>query len=134
MKLIINFANKEQVGRLVEHLQNLSNELYDITIKKHKRKRSIEQNSYYWSCVIAPLANHFGYTSEEMHEELKLLFNRCVRESKVTGKVLEYGGSTTDFNTTEMEIYLDKIRIWALTEHDFKIMLPNEHEEELNEK
>ena len=34
--------------------------------------------------------------------------------------------STTDLDTKAFEIYAEQIRIWALTEFNIRLMLPNE--------
>ena len=41
-----------------------------VTIEKYRKKRSLDANRYYWSCVVEPLAEHIGYTRDEMHDEL----------------------------------------------------------------
>lgn len=33
-------------------------------------RRSLPANNFYWGCIVAPLAEHCGYTQAEMHEEL----------------------------------------------------------------
>lgn len=131
-KFLINFGNSQHVDKLINHLQSLDNDVYEVTIKKYKRKRSIEQNSYYWGCIVNPLAEHFGYLPDEMHEELKLKFNKKTTESKLEpGKTIVYGGSTTELNTAEMTHYLESIRIWANTEFGFEIPSPDEYSNEL---
>lgn len=55
-----------------------------------------------------------------MHEALKFKFLRVEKEG------IESARSTTDLTTTEFEEYMNQIRIWALTELDVKIPLPNE--------
>lgn len=92
-----------------------------ITMSKEKKTRSLPQNSYYHSCVVAPLADHFGDDTESMHINLKAMFLSEVRLGK-PNKIK----STTDLSTAEMETYLDQIRIWALREYQFLIALPNE--------
>jgi hypothetical protein len=42
----------------------------EVIIKPFRKKRSVESNSFYWSCVVAPLADHCGYSKEDMHTEL----------------------------------------------------------------
>jgi len=43
----------------------------EINIEKSQKKRSSFQNRYYWGVIVAMLADHTGYTKEEMHEILK---------------------------------------------------------------
>jgi hypothetical protein len=41
-----------------------------VTVEVFKTKRSLDANAYYWGQVITPMAEHTGYTPEEMHEVL----------------------------------------------------------------
>ncbi len=41
-----------------------------VEIKRLQRKRTLDQNKYYWGVVIKALSEHTGYTPGEMHEEL----------------------------------------------------------------
>ena len=40
-----------------------------IEVYPRKRKRSLDQNARYWA-IVSAIANHAGYTPEEMHEEV----------------------------------------------------------------
>jgi hypothetical protein len=42
----------------------------EVIIKPFRKKRSTESNSFYWGCVVTPLADHCGYSKEDMHTEL----------------------------------------------------------------
>ena len=102
--------------------------LVHLVVKEARRQRTSgkddeksNENGYYWGVVIPVLADEFGYSSDEMHEALKIKFMR-------TGGTDELPriGSTARLNTKDWENLMEKIRIWALTEHDIKIPLPNE--------
>lgn len=93
-----------------------------LVLKKYKTQRSIEQNKYYWGVIIKILSEEFGYFPEEIHDALRFKFLR------VSGRVLSIAKSTTELTTIEFEIYQEQIRVWALTEHQIKIPLPNEVE------
>jgi len=58
----------------IDHIKSLEpNGKWEVTIMEYKKKRSLAQNALYhmWKPY---LAKHFGYTDEEMHEELKYAF------------------------------------------------------------
>lgn len=38
-----------------------------VTVEKYAKRRSTDANAYWWSVVIPPLADHFGYQREEFH-------------------------------------------------------------------
>lgn len=72
--------------------------------------RSTAANNYYWGVVIEILSDHFGYLPEEMHEEMKLLFNP--RQSKFD-PLKTYGASTVTLTVPEFQQYIDNIKVWA---------------------
>lgn len=102
----------------------------DITIRKHRSKRTNDQNAYYWGIVIPILADHFGYDQEEMHEELKILFNPI--KSKIDPS-RTIGGSTTKMSTVEFysddeSSYVERICRWAATEYGLYVPPPKKAE------
>lgn len=123
----IKFTGKVEKGLLKlddeigyrKHLASLEGKKIQAIVRKYKTTRSNEQNRYYWGVVIKILGEEFGYMPEEIHEALKWKFLR-------KGGKLETVNSTTSLNTTEFEIFLEKVRIWVLTDFQVKIPLPNE--------
>lgn len=43
---------------------------FEIRIKPYSKRRSTSANAFYHACVVEPLAQHCGYTHDEMHAEL----------------------------------------------------------------
>ncbi len=81
------------------------------------------QNGYYWAVVVPMLAMHFGFELWQMHEELKLIF--MPQASKLSpDKVI--GGTTQKLNRMQWEDLMERMRVWALVEHEVKIPKPNE--------
>lgn len=84
-------------------LQNLKDGIYLISVKKLSKKRSLQQNNYYWF-VMTLVANELGYDSaEEVHEAMKLLFLMDMT------KKLPFVKSTTKLSTAEMSYYMDRV-------------------------
>ena len=106
--------------RYKKYLGSLKEGLYDIIIKKHKNKRTLDQNAYYFGVVLSILSDYFGYEVDEMHEEMKLKFNPV--KSKINTGLL-VGGSTKKMNTEEFSEYIEKIRRWAAI--DYQIEIPD---------
>ena len=127
MKFVIKNTNDKQ--SLFNYLKQLDND-YIVDVKKQKNNRSIMQNNYYWACIVQPLANELGYFPDEMHDTLKVKFASLWQSIEVNDKQigLQKVKSTAKMNSKEFEIYADQIRIWALTELNIKLMLPNEYE------
>jgi hypothetical protein len=116
--------------RLGETVSRLPGKRFIITLKEQKRKRSLNQNAYYWGVVIAAITQMFrdagNYVDgEDVHEFLKL---RVCKLSRLIvtpdGEVHKSLGSTTKLSTMEFEVYLERIRAWA-AEYGCVIPLPN---------
>jgi len=83
--------------------------------------RTLPQNSLYWGVYVKTIADELGYFPEELHEELKMMFNPKDSRLKLGDR---YGGSTKRMKRKEFGEYLEKIRIWAQEYH--KIELPEQ--------
>ena len=127
----MNFIIKTDKDKrsLINYLKELKSD-YLVTVRKQRDNRSNMQNNYYWACIVQPLANELGYFPDEMHDTLKVKFASEWQSIEINNKQigLQTVSSTANMNTQEFEIYADQIRIWALTELNIKLMLPNEYE------
>ena len=127
----MNFViNTDQDKRsLYNYLKELEGG-YLVKVSKQRNNRSNMQNNYYWACIVQPLANELGYFPDEMHDTLKVKFASEWQSIEINNKQigLQTVSSTAKMNSQEFEIYADQIRIWALTELNIKLMLPNEYE------
>jgi hypothetical protein len=83
----------------------------DVVVKKRKKSRTNPQNAYYWACIVAIPAEHFGYTQDEMHEAMKFMFLKKQEE----GKPLTVR-STTSLSTIEFSEYVEKCRQFCAEE------------------
>lgn len=92
-----------------------------VTIEPVYRRRSNEQNKYYWGVIIPILMEEFGYSKQEMHDALKFHFDR-IEESGKPPTVRE----TKFLTTVEFEERNTAIREWAWAEYEIQIPLPNE--------
>jgi GH25 family lysozyme M1 (1,4-beta-N-acetylmuramidase) len=91
-----------------------------VTIGRDALKRSDPQNRYFHGVIIPILADHTGYTEEEMKDALKWKFLRSGTDDLPTVK------GTSDLNTVEMEALNTRIREWASADLGCYIPLPNE--------
>jgi len=126
MKFVIK-DNKDKQS-LINYLKELGND-YIVEVKKQKNNRSIMQNNYYWKCIVQVLAEELGYFNDEMHDTLKVKFASEWSSIEVNNKTigLQTVNSTARMNTKAFEIYAETIRIWALSELNIRLMLPNEY-------
>ena len=126
MKFVIK-DNKDKQS-LINYLKELGND-YIVDVKKQRNNRSMMQNNYYWKCIVQMLADELGYYPNEMHDILKVKFASEWQSIEVNNnKVgLQVINSTATMDTKEFEIYAEQIRIWALSELNIRLMLPNEY-------
>ena len=87
---------------------------FEVVIKEYKKKRSLAQNRLYWMW-IPYLAKHFGYTDDEMHDELKYAFIGEDVYTNRKGVQRTKPKSTTKLKTKEMAEYLTKIEVLAVS-------------------
>jgi hypothetical protein len=81
--------------------------------------RSTQANAWYWACVVGLVADHTGYTPDEIHEIYKAKFIPKAMaiadgNGEIVGEVV-LGGSTTRMDTVEFSDFCERIREWAAT-------------------
>ena len=127
MKFVIK--DKQDKITLINYLKELEND-YIVDVKKQRNNRSNMQNNYYWKCIVQVLAEELGYFPDEMHDILKVKFSSEWQSIEINNRQVGFQvmNSTATMNTKEFEIYAEQIRIWALSELNIRLMLPNEYE------
>jgi len=98
-----------------------------IRIERLRATRSQRQNAWYWGVIVQMLADHTGYTPDEMHEVLKAKFiPKRFAVADGNGEIrdeLVIGGSTVVLNTVEFGEYCEAIRGWAAA--DLHVVIPD---------
>jgi len=81
-----------------------------------RKKRTLDQNRFYWGYVIRPLSEYWSYSLQDTHEILKHLFLKEYKTLKtpVGEELLPHIRSTTSLNSVEFEAYMQRIKKWAL--------------------
>ncbi len=118
--LVWSFVQNLEIGKKIE-----------ISYGPIKKQRSNLENRYYWGVVIDIIADHTGFSPDEIHEILKHKFLRKQVWLSKEGGVAEgfdITKSTAELSTVEFEKYLSEIRQWASMELGCYIPLPNEAE------
>jgi len=102
----------------------------DVTVSRHRKARSKNQNAYYWGVVLPMIQESGGYAlSEEAHEACKWAL------LKQRDRKAEYCRSTATLSTVEMEEYLSRIRQLASEGHfGDGVWIPEPNETEYNYK
>lgn len=121
--LLVSEALIPNIEKCSEFSREVLTKSAENIVRKPRKNRSLNQNNYYHGVVVKMIADELGYENpNDVHMELRRLF------LKVSDKPLLKTRSTTTLTTSEMEDYLAKIRIWALSELNITIPLPNEVE------
>ena len=96
---------------------------------KEAKMRSLPQLKYYWSVCIEIISDHLGYTKDETHEILKMMFLSEVRllNEKSGIREVRITESTRNKTTAEIEKYYSDIRQWASKE--LSVFIPTQNEE-----
>lgn len=105
-----------------------------IKVERKKKKRSIQQNSYYWGVVIKLMTQFFKgegivKNEDETHQILTYKFLKVVCAITDDGEVVERVKSTTELSTVEFEEYILNIRVWVSDFFNVDIPEPNEQRE-----
>ncbi len=126
MKFVIHDNNDKM--QLVNYLKEMQSP-YTVEVKKHRNTRSNVQNNYYWKCIVQVLAKELGYFNDEIHDILRAKFLNEWEMVEINNKKIGINKivSTTSLNTKAFEVYAEQIRIWALSDLNIRLMLPNEY-------
>ena len=97
------------------------NEEIELILRKKRKNRSKSQNSYLWGCVYPIVSECTGYTTDESHEAMKMLFLRVHRDG-----LPDTVKSTTDLDTADFSQYVEQIKDW--TAQTFGARIPDASE------
>ena len=118
-------------AKMRKEAQHFAGKEIEVTIQRKKRKRTDPQNRYYWGVVVEMIRAGIkdmtadALTADQVHELLKLKFNRVQKVDEDTGEVLyEYTGSTAKMKTVEFMEYIEKCCQFAAEYLGVEIPLP----------
>lgn len=116
----------------LEQISRMPNRSCTVKVVIDGKKRSLEQNSYYWAVVVSMiklgLYDTWGesLTSEEVHNYLKEWCNYKELVNEETGESIRIGQTTANLSTVEFEEYQERCRQFAASFLGMTIPLPNE--------
>ena len=117
---------------IIRYLRMLDGKPIKVTIEEVKRKRSTNQNAFYWAVFIPLIVNKFNeygnnVDSEQVHEFLKDEVGKLSGNIFLpNGEMKRISGSSAELQTGKFEDYLEKIRVWALDILEISLPMPNE--------
>lgn len=97
----------------------------EVIVRPKRKRRSLDQNNYYWGCIVPAIQSAFreyspevGWSAEMVHEVLKARFLPLIRTQErtvilETGEVVDVPLTTTKLTTTEFSTYKELIQQWA---------------------
>lgn len=119
--------DKEAVRSVIDKLPE--GVRYDVTIKRHRERRSLDQNRLYF-LWLACIADETGHSKDDLHEYFKQQFLGFEQRAVLNGRVY-INPSTAALNTKQFSDYLNTIQVFANAE--LGILLPNPEDLEFNQ-
>ena len=128
---VINGNLKRNRSQILETIKSFEGKDVLITFEKPKKKRSNNQNSYYWGIVIVLIKSALKDTgnnlnTNDVHDLLRLKFlKETISIKEETGEVIERVRSTTELTTSQFMDYIAEIQQFAAEYFDVIIPDPN---------
>jgi hypothetical protein len=93
---------------LFEQYLHTLNGIVVLTVEKYRRKRSSNQNRWYFGVVLKLISDHTGEDVQSLHEAFKMQFSemRDVHGLKVPQR-------TSGMDTTDFSQHCERVRQWA---------------------
>lgn len=128
---VINGNLKRNRSEILETIKSFEGRDVLITFEKPKKKRSNNQNSYYWGIVIVLIKSALKDTgnnlnTNDVHDLLRLKFlKETISIKEETGEIIERVKSTTELTTSQFMEYIAEIQQFAAEYFDVIIPDPN---------
>ena len=113
-------AQKDHALKSLMNIEFNQDKLMELTIKPHKKNRSLEQNALYWKWMMI-CADELGYTKDGMHQTFMRELLAPIIIDTPSGDVMEY--STRKLNVKEMAAYMEQV---SFTAGEYGVKLPHE--------
>jgi hypothetical protein len=107
----------KKVGDKLKALWEKEGVNYIIEIKRNRPVRSLNHNRYY-RAVLKSISIHVGEDHQRLHELFKSMFNYSERHLK-SGVAIRQPESTSNLDSKEFSLYIDRIKKFAKDEWDF---------------
>lgn len=102
------------------HLLSLEGKRVEVTVEKYRRKRTVDQNSYYW-LILDMISKETGQDPLSLHQAFKFRFS-----GKITVKGLLVPQSSKALDTIDFSTYVDNIKSWAREFLNMELPSPGE--------
>ncbi len=95
-----------------------------VTIRLVKKRRSLDQNAFWWAVPVRIIAEHCGYDPEQMHYALLGEWRGYI--DGPSGEKVPRCASSSRLTTVEFTELIDWVQRWAVEQLDLQIPSPNE--------
>lgn len=127
--MIYILSNPYDVERLNAYVEKATSAKWAVEVKRKLPVRSSSQNAYL-HVLLGYFASEFGYSTDEVKQDI---FKRQVNASifiheriNKRGQTVSYLRSTSDLDTAEMTVAIERFRNWSASEQG--LYLPEPHE------
>lgn len=106
-------------GKLIEWVQSQPDGDYLIDVKRKQKKRTLNQNDYYWgvvlpACLVGMINEGWEiFGTDNLHELYKSWFAGRKAINRYTSEVVTFPASSKSMTTTEFSAFVDKVREYA---------------------
>lgn len=129
--MLFNLNNPYDVQKFDEHIKKLRDQKAVVDVKKKHPNRSLAQNSYlhvilgYFACTYGCSIEYAKteYFKKECNKDLFI-----VERTTKNGEVIQDWRSSSDLDTAEMTIAIDRFRNWSASIGGIYLPSPNEGE------
>lgn len=113
-------------NKVQEYLDKLIKEESKVELKKIYPKRSISANKYL-HVLFNLWGKEFGYTIDETKETVKSTLNYAYQKEDNRGVRRTFFSRTSDMDSKELTIFIDKFRDWSAQTCDLYLPSPEEY-------
>lgn len=121
----------KDVGRWAGFLARMKGKLVEVQVRPERRRRSLNQNSWFWVAIVPAVANYLSeatgneFSDDQAHYLLKSVFIGVIETP--LGPVPK---SSKTLTTEEFSTFCEKIRAHCASEWGFTIPGPEKFWEE----
>lgn len=117
-------ADRALAQRIMAHLRTVAGQAVEIVVRKPRTKRSLDQNAFWWAVPVELLAEHCGYSRNQMHYAL---LGECFGYTPgPTGGAVPVKASSSELSVDEFSHLIEWVLIWGPSELGVVIPSPGE--------
>lgn len=109
------------------HLQSLDlSKPWVVEINEYRSPRSVEQNAYLHAVPLKLIAEHTGYSVDELKDYLLMEAFGTIEKDVMGTRIVRPAKRSSDLNTKEFSWFMEWIASWAMNTLGLLIPMPNE--------